>query len=266
MGNTSKDNMALEQFIESPPAESPLGKLFIALIEENEWSKQYTVYASFGDESYLNIEHPGFLPDRPLIIRGKVVDELFSVRRVEDIVRNHLKEAGESIHLSISILSRKIDNINEAFNRIDEDKARAAIIIAFPEAEAVALKTIPQSHGGLYSLGINTENRTFVARKIDGEFTGGVARIKLPVLAWCCLEEGISYYQKHGVFWIALARAFVARELQISENEIHSASIFANNDCSLPSRPSIEKIVLRKNNTTIVVEFDNELPVKATFC
>lgn len=261
VGNSSEGNRTLEQFIQSKLARSPLGQLFLALTFEKEWSSKYTVYASFGNEPCLIIGHQDFLPDRPFIIKGKKAYRPLTVRLVEAAIRAHLRDSREAVHLSVNILKEKIEKINEVLNRIDEDKAIGAINAAFLATVGIQLVLIPTLTNDLYSFYEDDQGPIFIARKIDGEFIGGVARIDCSILSWCREEDGILHNQRYGIFWIALAKAFVIHELKLLKDVMYCRSISASenpgdDDC----RYTVEKVIMGMEGRDVVVTFENDLP------
>lgn len=273
LGNTSKDNRTLEQFVGSPEADNPLGQLLIALTNENTWSVDYTVSAHFhGDEPRMYISHDSFLPERSLSISADTSN--LSVRGVEDAVRAHLRESQESMWPAISILQHHVNGLYQTFEQIDTDKARAAVVKAFPEAKGAEYSPA-MARGGLHCFHNGGINQTpiFVAREINHEFVGGVARIiGCSAFEWYGMSDGVKASQRHGVFWIYLAIQFVAREFQVNEKEIYFQSISVTEKpfeviCVQPPIDPyiVEKVLLRItcHKKDVVVEFGSDnLPAK----
>ena len=261
----------MEQLAGHKQAKSPFGKLLVALTEENAWSRKYEVYASFEGKPYLSIFHPKFLSGRPLIIDEEVFD--LSVHGMENAVRAHIQKSKKSLEPGISLLQDQANDLYRTFNQIDEDKARAAIVAVFPEADVAT--RIDSSGGDLYSFyssgGIDS-SPIFVARNVGGEFVGGVARINCAASFWYGKGTGIGKHQKHGLFWTALAQTFAAQELQVPEDALRSSNVVAREmpwqyRGTYPKADPyvVEKVVLRlsRTSTDVVVHFGaNNLPVR----
>lgn len=225
-GASPKYDRTFEQFAGSEQAKTPLGKLLIALTEETGWSSAYEVYANFGKEPYLCIDHPDFLTDVPLMITDAADGRLLSVRRVEDEVREHIQGSMESMEPAIRLLQGRKNNLGRTLGRITVDKARAVINTAFPEAVSLKLEHFLIGQGDLYAFGCS--DATFVARQVGNDFIGGVARIPLTLSVWYNAGDGVFENQRHGLFWTELARAFAAHELGVSRNDLIGGSVHAN--------------------------------------
>ena len=269
-----EDSRTMEQFIGSEQANSSLGKLLIALTEETTWSAGYNVYASFEEEfPYLNISHTTFLSECPLIISHKTGDN-WSVRRVEDAVRALLYDSQKSLRSSINILQGRAHNLRQMSEQITVDKAKAAIVAVFPEANSARYHSLATTRGGFYLFTTGAEaTPIFVAREIDHEFVGGVARIDCPFSVWYRAEDGILTYQKNGLFWAALARVFAERKLGVKD--LLCENVFASEKpleaivAQLKVDPYVvEKVIMRirfwPEGEKVVVEFGSDnLPTKA---
>lgn len=269
--NHPRDSRTMGQFVGSEQAGTPLGKLLSALVAENVWSDRYEVYASFGKEPFLNIDNPTlFLPGYPLIIREKDGDNL-SVRKVEDMVRAHIRGTMESLRPAIDILQGQSNDLYRALDQIDTHKAKAAIVAVFPEAAETIPVPSEMGDGGLYafSAGAGTAP-VFVARAIDHEFVGGVARLNLSRSDWYMMGNGGGQHERHAKFWVALARAFAARKLQIQEDDFLGNGLIRTQWEDRPQQADphvVEKVVLRlPDSTDVIVRFGSDnLPAKMHF-
>jgi len=262
-----QDNRTLEQFVESEQGSTPLGRLLVALTKETAWSGEYTVYGSFGEKHpHLYVRHESFLPERSLAIGG--TDNDLSLRGVENAVREHIKESQQGMRPAINILQSRVNELHRALDRIASDKARTAIVAAFPEANGV--EQTPAVHqSGLYAFGAKTaRDQLYVARELDHEFVGGIARIDCNTLYWYQLQDGVEKGQRHGLFWAQLARAFAARELDIEEKDLWCESVSAIEkpwESPQVDQYIVEKGVLRNGPVErVIVEFGpDNLPAKA---
>jgi hypothetical protein len=100
--------VSMGKLMASSFAMTPLGKLFLALTQEEVWSKDYTVGPDFGlDGEHLWIKHPLFPPNQELRIYEKDVTENTSTRDVAELVRRHLHEMQKSFEPPIQALREK---------------------------------------------------------------------------------------------------------------------------------------------------------------
>ncbi len=266
IGGVNPDKRTLKQFVGSAEAGSPLGKLLIALTQETAWSGKYTVSASFYEEPHLCIGHKTFLSEELNI--NIETDAEWSVRRVEDSVRKHLLDLQKSIRLAAKILQGKVNNMQQALDDIPANKAKAAVVATFPEATDIG--QFSSGRDDLCAFYKNDVDRSpiYIAREIDHEFVGGVARVDCNAIYWHGLQNGIANNDRHKLFWTQLARAYAACRLGIPEKDLSFESIFVvkNPPTSLRVDPYVvDKVVLRtrgeKDDIVIVVLFgDNNLP------
>lgn len=275
-GSSSDDSLTLEQFTESEHAETPLGKLLTALAGEAVWSNDYTIYASFdGDRPFLKVNHQFFLSESSLMIHDDAKTVL-SVRGVEDAVRMHISNSQNGIRPAISMLQNRVNDLGRVSDKIMWDKAREAIVAAFPQAVGATPRNVG-SGVDLYAFSANYQiGPVFVARAVGGEFVGGTACVECSGFEWTKAGDGIEKGRRHHLFWAALARAFTTREHDIPEKNLWCEQISAvENPWSDQQTEwfTVEKAVFRvpskiprdvRDNTFIVVEFDaNNLPAKA---
>jgi hypothetical protein len=243
-----------EQFLGSEYKDYPLGKLLVALVAEQAWSRDYKVFAQFGDRPYLNIDHPAFTPSRSL-----VVEDALSLRDVEDAVRKHLRTSQEEIRPSINLLQGRVNNMEQALSRIDKDKARAAILKTFPGAKLNDADHY-QGSADLHSYGKLDGTILYVARAVDHEFVGGVARLNLSSQQWYGMQDGISQGQRHNVFWAALARSFVRSVWNVPEEDCYCEVVYATEKPWKWPQPEpyiVEKVALRipADKNVVLVKF-----------
>lgn len=248
--------------------ETAAGKLLVALVNENAWSKDYVVTGRFdGGLPSIAIEHESF-KYHPLVIQPTDW-EGWTVRRVEDEVRKRIDEMVESVQTQMQSLQNQISSMHYTRSHIDVDKARAAILAAFPDAGVLNYVALDTSD--LYGFYV-TSNRgpSYLARVLDHEPVGGVVRLPCSVTDWYLLLPGIGRHERHGYFWAALAQAFAARELHIPENELQCDEVQAmvmEWDPGQVDRNIVKYATLRTfNGRNIRVVFDeNNLPAKAQF-
>lgn len=267
-GSSSDDRLTLEQFTESEYAATPLGKLLTALTGEAVWSNDYTVYASFGSgKPFLQVNHRTFLSEESLMIYDDAKTVL-SVRGVEDAVRALIRNSRKGLQSSISLLQSRRDDLGRVSDKIMWDKARAAIVAAFPQA-ADATPSNVGSGVDLYAFSASHHaGPVFVARAVGGEFTGGSACVWCNSFGWFSAGDGIEKGQRHHLFWKALARAFVRSELDVSEEDLRHANVFASEnpwDEQRLERFTVEKVTFSDRKGEIVVEFGSDnLPATVT--
>ncbi|OGG92862.1 hypothetical protein A2609_03350 [Candidatus Kaiserbacteria bacterium RIFOXYD1_FULL_47_14] len=123
----SEGNQTLEPISQSDLEKRPLGKLFIELIEENVWSHEYMVDATFhGNLSFLTIKHPAFHPsNKSLSITNGNMGNDYSVLHVEQLVRTHIRDSLKSIELESMTLQGKELDLKRTLRRIDAEKEAA---------------------------------------------------------------------------------------------------------------------------------------------
>ena len=262
LGNSHpRDSMTMEQFVASEEAKTPLGNLLVALTQESVWSNDYTIYASLTErDPFLQISHPTFLPEGTLMFYddGKAV---MSVRSIEDVVRKHLRDSQKHIRPAISLLQSRVNELDRVFARIAWDKAKAAVIAVFPEAVNATPSPIG-AEAQLYAFSHEPSRFVFVARCVDNDFVGGVARVERTSFEWYRAGRGIEKDQQDGLFWTALAQAFAAHTFDISKESLRFDSISVSEKPWKPglSEPYVvEKVVFIYRN-----EHEN-LPVEVVF-
>lgn len=268
--DSSADTQTLQEFKKSEYAETPFGQLLIALTGETDWSREYSVYARFGTErTSLNIRHEALLPDCSLYIEeGRAAS--WTVADIEEAVRTHLKDSYESIRPAINILQIKQTELNKVGEKIDTDKARAAITRAFPGIGEL-VPTADHS-SGLYAFTEKSSDLSkgpiYVARKVGNDFTGGIVRLNVSAYSWHSVSRGIRSDQKHGLFWTALAKTFAACELGVplDGSRVREIATYEHPfSGQQPNQAAIEKVVLHdpSQGANIVVEFAHNMPAKA---
>ncbi|MFA5996339.1 MAG: hypothetical protein WC790_01295 [Candidatus Paceibacterota bacterium] len=259
----------MDEFARSEHAETPLGKLLIALVGETVWSNDYTIYASFdGERPFLQVNHKTFLSENSLMIYDDAKTVL-SVRGVEDAIRALIRESRKALSSSINLLQYRRDDLERVFGKIMWDKARAAIVAAFPQV-AAATPSHVGTENDLYAFCANANTGpVFVARAVDGEFIGGTACVECSGFDWYNAGNGVEEGRRHNLFWAALAQAFAARELRIPGESLWGCEkVFASEKpWEFPqSEPYIvEKVIFSNWKGEIVVEFGSDnLPATVT--
>ncbi len=272
-GSSSDDRLTLEQFSGSEHAGTPLGKLLTALTGEAVWSNDYTVYASFGSgKPFLQVNHRTFLSEESLMIYDDAKTVL-SVHGVEDAVRALIRDSQKAMHSSINLLQSRRDDLGRVSDKIMWDKARAAIVAAFPQA-ADATPSHVGMENDLYAFSANKGERKgpiFVARAIDREFIGGTACVECNGFDWYKAGNGVEKGQRHYLFWAALARAFAAHRHAIPETDLRCERVFASEkpwEFPQPEPYIVEKVVFdllcEDENVVIEVNFGSDnLPERA---
>ena len=256
------------KFVKSDLAKSNFGRLLVELIEESVWTEEFEVSASFGGNSFLTIRHKAFLPDCPLTLYDD--GTIWSVNKVEEEVREHLRISEKTAYHEIEILLEKITAMQGAAAKIATNKAKAAVIEAFPEVRGTG-EVIDVKYGLCAFASPTNKRSTFVARLVGDKPVGGVARIKITPFEWKQTKDGTANHERFGMFCIALAKAFAARELHglgITEEDLdtyHAGIIIQENPRMEQKDPYIvRKILLRRTSAqdiTIVFGSDN-LPAK----
>lgn len=268
-GNVSPDDdITLNQFLASREAETDGGKRFLALLDEKVWSGAYTASIHFDDKGRLvlfQVNHPCFIEGRALWIDP---EKQKTVRDVETAVRAHIDALRKHLEPKIARLQIQDDKLYRARRQILIDRAKAAVVAIFPEAESAEYFKL-QDDSAFYSFGApDGEQTIFVVREVGGEFIGRVVRIILFPLEWRCLRPGLETNQREWVFWTALAKTFASTKLGIPENEFHCLDVVAKKKTfeEMARNPGIDPYIvegvhLRTASQKIVVEFDCNMPV-----
>lgn len=262
---SASEMMMLRELANKTPL---LWELFEVLVAEDKWSRVYNVYVDFVSTlPVLVIDHPAFLPDRPLVIHVKAG---MSVRDVEDAVRKHFHDSEESLAPEIKHLQERGRALSRASEHIMVDKAKAAIIDVFPETTVATLNSIGVQNDLYCFTGPDPGIKpVFAARNISNDFVGGVACINCNGGQWYEAEVGITTDQRNGIFWKALARTFAARELKIPKDSFYCQKVFSEEKPFLWPRPVgydpyiVREVLFRQQFTDgqIVVTFGaNNLP------
>lgn len=280
VGNTTPtDDRTMQEFAASEQAKTPFGELTIALAEETVWSAEYKFSAHvYGDDPYLLIMHPTFFRHygTSLVFKASE-DKNISVRGVEDAVHDYLWKLHEDLQPGIQQLQIAANDLDEEIHQIVVRKARVAVISSFfPEPlgmiEYLPFQTAWRDLYAFRKVKKVDDGFLYVARAIDKEFVGGVARISCTNLAWSDMRDGVQWNQRHSLFWSALAREFAIRELQIPENELAHGDVTVTEKSTKVriSQPKIDPYVVERvtfritDDDLAIVEFgpDNQ-PAKA---
>lgn len=208
--------LSLKQFEGVDFAGTPLGKLFLALIAETAWSSEYSVIINVHRGPELIINHPHF-PAKLVIWDSNWTD--WSVRRVEDAVREHLGKQMGAVRAKVEPLQGQISAMDDALRRIDKAKARAALLAAFPDVGELTL--FSPDPADVYAFGtVMDHTPAYLVRMVNHEAVGVACLSDQSPLGWHVLSDGIAKHQRLGDFWIALAKSFAARELGIPEVDL----------------------------------------------
>lgn len=217
IGNTwSIQDKTLEQFVAHAHDWSCMKgqwrDLAFALSGGNAWSMEYSFSVRLIDDHQpsLTIHYPESLEmiEHPLMFTG---ENGVSVRGVEDAVRVHLWKLHEEVLARIAQLQKDADNLAEAAFQITIDKAKAAVVAAFPEADGADYIPCQAARHDLYAFAHNGienvhSNPVYVVRVVGGEAVGGIARIESTVFTWCGMREE----ERLECFWAELAWTFAA--------------------------------------------------------
>lgn len=259
--NSFMGEIPMEQFVGSNFAAHPLGKLLIALTEETGWSGEYEVCGYWDEKPLLKIHHPAFLPERPLMIAED--SGIVSVRGVEDAIRKHFRDSEKSLVPEICRLQELKSELPRALDRIMVDKAKAAIIAVFPEAvDARHYSDLSDGSFNCFVVKKGGTEHLFVARKINHEFTSGIAQLDVSIPEWWQMD----YRQRHDLFWKSLARAFAVHELEISEEQLHFGLVAADLETWTSGPHIVERVLFEIPNGPLVdVKFGPDyLPANVT--
>jgi hypothetical protein len=261
-------SMAFEQFKESSYGCTAFGKLFLALTEETAWSGDCLVRMQY--PTTLLIAHKAFVPaDSWLVIANEDWTD-WTVRRVEDAIRAHFNDSMEAVRQKIQPLQNQVYAMDDALRRIDKAKAQAALTTAFPEAAEFA--QFSPAPTNVYCFGkMMDRTPTYLVRMVNHEPIGGVACLSdMSALGWHVLSDGVEKDQRLGRFWIALAKTFAARELDVAEDELLAKQVIAVEqpwDPKMADHYLVDSVILRTiDRGEIVVKFGpDNLPAEAEF-
>ncbi|MHB8913598.1 MAG: hypothetical protein ACYC4I_01140 [Minisyncoccota bacterium] len=197
-----------ERFLESTYAETAHGQLLIALVEEDVWSSEYRIQANLSLTPYcsdLYISHNALLKN--LLIRDDCgwSSVEWTVKRVENEIRQRLRSEMEIAIATIDDLSLKADASRRALYNLRIAKARAAVAITFPEAAEVQhIQT--EEASDLFAFKATGQDRhgapIFVTKETEYEF-GDVARLYVTPSDWFF---NTSEDRRHALFEEALAK------------------------------------------------------------
>lgn len=261
-------SMTFEQFKGSSYSGTSFGELFLALTEETAWSSEYLVRMKY-PTSFI-IAHQSFQTELEITDQGDWWAN-WTVRRVEDAVREHFGKQEKLLEAKMAPLQEQMSKMYYALQRIDKAKARAALAAAFPEAAKLA-QFMPEPTD-IFCFGERMDRApTYLVRMVNHEPIGGIARLwDHSAVDWHMLLGGTVRDTRLGYFWTALAQAFAARQLQIPETELRCAYVDAMVedpwDPLMADRYTVKKVVLRaSDDRTIIVTFGGDnLPAKAEF-
>ncbi|MEZ0209162.1 MAG: hypothetical protein ACAH17_03255 [Candidatus Paceibacterota bacterium] len=146
VSNSSSDSLPHERFLASAWASTPLGKLYIQLLEENTWSKEFNVYASLGGQSpALHISHREFkystAATRNFLVYQNSEGTAPSVHDVAKLVLANFKDRRETITSTIGDLQSIKSAVENKECVVLLGLAKAATQTKFPEAQLEEGKT-----------------------------------------------------------------------------------------------------------------------------
>ncbi|MHB8913600.1 MAG: hypothetical protein ACYC4I_01150 [Minisyncoccota bacterium] len=258
--------MLWNTFTESDLAKRGFGKLAIELVEESAWSDDYK-FELFLSESNempprLKINHAVFLPELPLVIYDD--GTAWTINRVEAEICDYLLESEKFIDHEFREFVEKQAALRKAREQITiTDKIWRNVIATFPDADIG--KQVVHSRYGLYAFATSSKKETFVARFINNETFCGAVRIAMPPLAWKQVPDGLADHEKHGVFWIALAKAFAAHKLKelgitAEDLDLYQPGIIAHENPN-PEHPDpnvVRRVMLRRHREEITILFGSD--------
>lgn len=262
-GSQEESGTSYPEFARSELAKSPFGKLFVALVEDETWTSDFSVSAYFQDgQPYLIINHPSINGQRQIIIRNDGTK--WSVDRVEQDICEHFERFGRDLTPGIIALQHQQEVFQKVRRKILVDKAHAKVTEDFPEAAlcACSTPTLPDNFYVFY--GSKEVGPIFVTRKIDEGFAGA-AKLGMSLHEWYAADDSVRIYGKLGIFWTALARQCAAAKLEIPDTNLQCIQIepvggFPDGE----HRPG--KVVFRdilspgKPNELVTVTFSDNLP------
>lgn len=139
-GNSSSTVITLEEFRELPKSKAGLGKLFIALLEESDWSSDLSGYGHFeekdddGTKDFICIRGKHFQDNngsRVLVIRPS--DEILGINDVAKLVMNSYGAHRQSIWTVCQTLKESAGEIKSAERKIKVGLAKKYIQQKLPQ-------------------------------------------------------------------------------------------------------------------------------------
>lgn len=262
VGNPMR-RLTVGEFGENELAKTNLGRLVIPLLKETVWSGEYSISAFFGfsdNAPFLCIQHPAFLPE----LRIDDSDELLSVDGVKEAVLARIDAQLKILQEQSSALQLKSASLSDAQEGIFRATAKAAVVAKFPEAaECQLFAPYGWSWSDLtcFILGHGFGHTIFVACGDCPEYSGGIVQIDMQGDEWYRLATD----EKYGVFFVALARAFVTQKLQVkTEDHLCCPKMSVTKNPIGP--PQVDKVVFEFDGLRIDVTFGGDnLPIEAKF-
>lgn len=257
-------------FAESDLAKRGFGRLAIDLAEESAWSDDFEFelfLSEVGTVARLKFSHAVFLPEFPLVIHDD--GTAWTINRVEAEICDYILESQRFIDHQFREWAEKQARLGEVRKKIIiTDKIWRKVIAEFPSADIG--KQVVHSRYGLYAFATPRKDEVFVARFIENDIFCGVARINLSPCAWKQVPDGLEAHQKHGMFWIALAKAFAARKLKAlgitaEELDLYQPGIVAHENPN-PDHPDPyvvrRAMLVRHEEETVILFGSDNLPAE----
>lgn len=264
-GNFAQRRTAAE-FATDKEAETSFGKIALALPDEKVWSDEYRASVFFlnGKHSRLCIFHSAFLDGRPLIIRSIDCSSELTVNGVKEAILARIGAQLKDLQKQSTALQLKSASLSAAQDGIFRATAKAAVVAKFPEAaECQLFAPYGWSWSDLtcFILGHGFGHTIFVACGTNPEFNGGIVQIDMQGDEWHRLATD----EKYGVFFVALARAFVTQKLQVkTEDHLCCPKMSVTKNPIGP--PQVDKVVFEFDGLRIDVTFGGDnLPIEAKF-
>lgn len=230
MKYSNAETIGFDQFSTSTEGKSTFGRLLVKLVQESAWSNEYTVYGSFTPgREYLTVTHRAFMPDKPLIIKEDS-GVVLTVRGVEEAVREHLRTTHEWTHSFVQFLQARSHASKDAREKINEDKALAAIKTAFPQSPQLSfiLTTASTFYAFVDSTNI-IYGKVYVTRPAGNDFVGGVVYLNhCTGSGWYNARDGMARGERAWLFFGQLARAFAAEWLAVNEDALKLRGVVGN--------------------------------------
>lgn len=140
--NCSSDNIPYEEFLQSSFAKTPIGRLYIALVEENSWSNDFQVYASLGGENpFLTISNKYFPytkgGTRSILIQANELGTVPTIQQISILILEKFHEHEYGIKSAIADLEDTRYRVEAQRALVLVGLARTAVLSKIPNASCV---------------------------------------------------------------------------------------------------------------------------------
>lgn len=267
---------SFEPFKKNPLARTQIGQLLRILAEEDPPGlAPYSLSASFSElEVRLIVSHHAFPVSYQDLIIETSHDGDLTVEDVEIAIRTHLNRCHSAVRESARQMELKLGDIEATLRQISIDKARAAIIAAFPDEAIGEYLPIQQTFQDFWTFAKKGDDRTlYAARQVD--VVGNFVAIRLDntsIAEWAEeMGEDINCGGRYGFFLMTLAEAYAASELGLDSTKFGWKHVLG---AEVPGRLGINRFTnvkavmsvnwLHEEEGDVIVEFDaNNMPTNA---